>query len=154
MLAVSQKHCACPHSQCMCPPCPHCSGSRLLCPELSKASPGLYALPRSKPFRFRHLGSPQRHRLYWTCVLCTSLVQAAQVMRCLASVVTVTYRLPHPCHSVSGCTTSTSSQADVDCPEPQDILVSNEACLQLGRQCLSGAAIALFRLWLPLPACH
>ena len=30
----------------------------------------------------------------------------------------------------SGCTTGTPSQADVDCPEPQEVLVSKEACLQ------------------------
>ena len=29
-------------------------GSRLLSREVSEASPGLYALPRSKPLRFRH----------------------------------------------------------------------------------------------------
>ena len=33
--------------------------------ELSKASPGLCALPRSKPLGF--LGSPRRHRLGWAC---------------------------------------------------------------------------------------
>ena len=48
--------------------CLHCLGSRLLCQELSEASPGFYALPRSKLLRFRHLGSPQRCRLGWTCV--------------------------------------------------------------------------------------
>ena len=30
----------------------------------------------------------------------------------------------------SGCTTGTPSQADVDRPEPQEVLVSKEACLQ------------------------
>ena len=53
--------------------------------ELSKAGPGLCALPRSKLLRFRILGIPQRHRLCWACVLCPSQVQAAQVTRCLAS---------------------------------------------------------------------
>ena len=53
--------------------------------DLSKADPGLSALPRSKPLRFRFLGTPQRHRLGWACVLCPSQVQAAQVTRCLAS---------------------------------------------------------------------
>ena len=33
------------------------------------ASPGLPAPPRSKLLRFRHSGSPQRHRLGWACVL-------------------------------------------------------------------------------------
>ena len=89
-----------PPPWCMCPPCPHCSGSRLLHREPSEASPGLHELPRSKPLRFRHLGSPQRCTLGWACVLCPSQVQAVWVMRCLASAVATTYRLPHPCHSV------------------------------------------------------
>ena len=53
--------------------------------ELSKAGPGLCALPRSKPLRFRFLGTPQRRRLGWACVLCPSQVQAAQATRCLVS---------------------------------------------------------------------
>ena len=53
--------------------------------ELSKAGPGLCALPRSKPLRFRFLGIPQKHRLGWAFVLCPSQVRAAQVTRCLAS---------------------------------------------------------------------
>ena len=65
----------------------HCLGSRLLCWKLFEAGPGLYALPRSKPLRFRYWGTPQRHRLGWACVLCPSQVQAAQVTRCLASAV-------------------------------------------------------------------
>ena len=53
--------------------------------ELSKMGPGLHALPRSKQFRFRFLGTPQRCRLSWACVLCPSQVRAAQATRCLAS---------------------------------------------------------------------
>ena len=53
--------------------------------ELSKAGPGLCTLPRSKLLGFRFLGTPQRHRLSWACILCPSQVQAAQVTRCLAS---------------------------------------------------------------------
>ena len=53
--------------------------------ELTKAGPGLCALPRSKLLRFRFSGIPQRHRLCWACVLCPSQVQAAQATRCLAS---------------------------------------------------------------------
>ena len=100
VLAVSQPLWACPSSRCMCPPCPHCSGSRLLCQEPSKAGPGLYALPRSKPLRFRHSGSPQKRRLSWTCVLCPSQVRTAQVTRCLVSAVSATYHLLCPCRSV------------------------------------------------------
>ena len=53
--------------------------------ELSNAGPGLRALPRSKLFRFRFLGTPQSHRLGWACVLCPSHVWAVQVTKCLAS---------------------------------------------------------------------
>ena len=85
-----------PCSRHVCLPCPHYSGSRLLHREPSKAGPGPYAPPRSKPLKFRHSGSPQRRRLCWTCILWPSQVRAAQVTRCLASVVPVTYRLPRP----------------------------------------------------------
>ena len=53
--------------------------------ELSNAGPGLCALPRSKLFRFRFLGTQQRHRLGWACVLCPSQVWTVQVTKCLAS---------------------------------------------------------------------
>ena len=53
--------------------------------ELPKEGPGLHALPRSKPLRFRFLGTPQRHKLGWACVLCPSQVREAQETRCLAS---------------------------------------------------------------------
>ena len=49
--------------------------------ELSKAGPGLRALPRCILLRFWFSGTPQRHRLSWTCVLCLSQVRAAQVTR-------------------------------------------------------------------------
>ena len=100
MFAVSGLHRVCPRSQHVCFPCLHCLGSRLLCQELSEAGPGLYALLTSKPLRFRHSGSPQRHRLGWACVLCPSQIQAAQVTRCLASEVAATYCLPRPCRLV------------------------------------------------------
>ena len=73
--------------------------------ELSKAGPGLCALPSSKLLRFRFLGSPQRHRLSWACVLCPFQVQAAQATRCLASALSqvdsASYHLPGPRPSVS-----------------------------------------------------
>ena len=56
--------------------------------ELSKAGPGLCALPRSKLLRFMFSGTPQRHRLGWVCILCLSQVRAAQVTRCLARALT------------------------------------------------------------------
>ena len=52
--------------------------------DLSKVGPGLHALLRSKPLRFRFSGTPRGHRLGWACVLCPSPVRAAQVTRCLA----------------------------------------------------------------------
>ena len=52
---------------------------------LQGAGPGLCALPRSKPLRFRSSGTRQRYRLGWACILCPSPVWAAQVTRCLAS---------------------------------------------------------------------
>ena len=73
MLTVSQPHWVYPRRVCF--PCQHCLGSRLLFRELSEASPGLYALPKSKPLRFRYLDIPQRRRQGWACVLCTSQVQ-------------------------------------------------------------------------------
>ena len=95
VLSVSEPHWVCPCSRCMCPPGPHCSGSRLLHWEPTEASPELHAPPR-----FRLSGSPQRCRVSWACVLCPFQVRAAQVMRCLASTVAVTYHLPRPCHSI------------------------------------------------------
>ena len=83
--------------------------------ELSKVGPGLHALPRSKPLRFRFSGTPQRHRLYWAYVLCPSQVQAAQVTRYLASAVTPNWGLcliTSPILSAwfSGCATGVPSQ--------------------------------------------
>ena len=62
---------------------PGCSAGKL-----SKAGPGLRALPRSKLLRFRFSGTPQRHRLGWACTLCPSQARAAQVTRCLARALT------------------------------------------------------------------
>ena len=58
------------------------------------------------------------------------------MMRCLASTIAVTYRLPTiavtyrlPTTRLSSCTTGAPSQVDVDHPDPQEILVSKKACL-------------------------
>ena len=56
---------------------------------------------------------------------------AAQVMRCLVSAIAATYRLPATRLSI--CTSGAPSQADVDRPDPQEVLVSKEACLQFYR---------------------
>ena len=115
VLPVSQPHWVCPCSWCVWFPSLHCLGSRLFCQELSEAGPGWYALPRSKLLRFRFLGTPQRCRLGWACVLCPSQVRAAQVTRCLASAVAPRWRLqllasPVPAAGFSGCTTGAPSQ--------------------------------------------
>ena len=69
VFTVIQPHWVCPLSRHVCFPC---SDSRLLCWKLSASGPGLHALPRSKPLRFRFSGTLQRHRLTWGCVLHSS----------------------------------------------------------------------------------
>ena len=115
VLTESQTYWVCPHSWCVCFPNLYCSDSRLICQELFQVGPGLHALPRSKPLRFRFSGTPQRHRLYWAYVLCPSQVQAAQVTRYLASAVTPNWGLcliTSPILSAwfSGCATGVPSQ--------------------------------------------
>ena len=112
---MSQPHWACPRSRRVCFPCLHCLGPRLLCRKLSEAGPGLYALPRSKLLRFRYLGSPQRNRLSWACILYPSQVCAAQVTRCLVSAAAPRWWLqlitsPVPAAQFSGCRTGAPSQ--------------------------------------------
>ena len=103
-------------SRCVCFPSLHCSGSRLLCLQLSEAGPGLCALPRSKPFRFRFRfsGTPERRRLSRTCVLCPFHVWAAEATRCLASTVTprcgVSYTSPIPAAQFAGWQQACPSQ--------------------------------------------
>ena len=175
VLTVIQPHWVCPHSQRVYFPSLHCSDSRLLCRELSDVGPGLHEFPRSELLRFQFLGTPQRHRIGWAYILHPSQVRAAQVTRCLAHIVSPSWSLqlipsPAPATRFSGYTMGTPSQvycvsllgswslavtlwADVDRPESQEVLVSQEVCLQFGIGCLSGAAIAPFQLWLRLPAC-
>ena len=61
--------CACLglHSQ-----APGCSSG-----ALSKVGPAFCTLPRSNLLRFRFLGTPQRHRFSWVCVLCPSWVSSS-----------------------------------------------------------------------------
>ena len=98
--------------------------------ELSELGPGLRAVPRSKLLRFRFLGTLQRCRLGWACVLCPSQVRAAQVTRCLVS--TVTPRWESPSY----------------CPPPQFQLLG---FLGVQQACLLRCAVCLFwraNLWL------
>ena len=77
-------------------------------------------------------------------------------MRCLVRTIAATYRLPTA--RLSRYATGAPSQADVDRPDPQEVLVSKEACLQFYRECLSAGSIVPFRLWLPITGggmvCH
>ena len=137
--------------------------------ELSKAGPGFRALPRSKPLRFRFLGTPQRHRLSWACVLCPSQVQAAQATRCLASahspsaVCLITSLVPaaqfpgcaaasQVCHVslLRSWSLAAILLTDVNYPGFQEDLVSNwEPARSLIGDATSGAEFPFsFQLWL------
>ena len=131
----------------------HHSGSRLLHREPSEASPRLHAPPQSKPLKLRHSRSLQRCRLGWACIFCPSQVRVAQVFgergHCNLS--------PFPPLLLTFLGVQLApliSPLLGDCPEPQEVLVSKGACLQFGRQCLSGAAIAPFLALLALAACN
>ena len=82
------------HGMCACPvytaQAPGCSAE-----ELSKVGSGFCVLARSKMLRFWFSGTPQRHRLSWTCVLCPSQVLGAQAIRCLVSTLSQAVRLNH-----------------------------------------------------------
>ena len=105
VLTVSRPHWVCPHSRRVCFPSLHCSGSRLLCQELSEADPGLHAFPSSTPLRFRFSGTPQRCRLTWWGLHFVPFpgpsCSGDQVLgkHSRPQVGAVTYRLPHPCCS-------------------------------------------------------
>ena len=131
VLVVSRPHRVCPRSQRVCFPSLHCSDSRLLCWKLSDMGPGLHALPRSKTLRFRFLGTPQRHRLSWACVLCPFQVRGAQATRCLVSTLfqlgSTSYYLPSHsplvswvlCKSaISGVPCVSSGELFSDCDPP------------------------------------
>ena len=89
--------------------------------ELSKAAPVLHSLPMCRLLRFRFSGTPQRHRLSWTCVLCPSQVQTAQATRCLVSAlcqvcVVCLITSPVPATQFPGCAARALSQ--VCCVSP------------------------------------
>ena len=168
VLAVSAPHWVCLCSLHVCFPHLHCSGC--FAAELSKAGPGLHALPRSKLLSFRFSCTPQRHRLSWVCVFRPSQVQAAQATRILVSTLSqdgsASYHLPGPSPLVSGCAAGVPSQVchvsrlgswdspgDVSRPGSQEDLVSNwESACNLVEGAISGAEIAPCWLWLS-PAC-
>ena len=75
-----QPHWICPRSRCVLSP----STLLRLQAALQGVGPELCALPRPKPLRFRFLGTPQRRRQGWACVLCLP-AGAAQAARSLMS---------------------------------------------------------------------
>ena len=125
-LCCSARNCPRPALACMhLPILSHSgSGTQEVLRGADSVGPALCALSRSEQLR------------WWS-------VWRAQSLRLITS--------PVPDARFSGCTTVAPSQADVECPEPQEVLVSKEACLQFGRLCLSRAEIARFWLWLPVP---
>jgi len=115
--------------------------------ELSKAGPGLCALPRTKLLRFRFLDTPQRHRLRWACILCPLQVGASSsgdhvLGEHSPQVGGSSYHLPCPSRLFPGCAAGALSQVchvsplgswslaatllvDVNCSGSQEDLVSN-----------------------------
>ena len=123
-------------SQCLSPtgPAPahstHCSGSTLPHREPSEAGPRLHAPPRSKPLR---LSTQEALRGADLVGLGLRFVpfpgpSSPGVWRARS------LRLwPFPVAQFSGSTAGVPSQADDNRPEPPEVLVSKEACLQFGR---------------------
>ena len=116
------------------------SGSRVLHKGADLVGPAFCTLPRSKQLRCLASSVTPSLRL---CFI-TSPVPAAQFSGCTTGVPS------QVCHVslLWGCSLAATLPADVDHPESQEVLVSKEVCLQFGIGCLSGAAIALFWLWL------
>ena len=175
VLTVSGPHWVCPNSQRVCFPGLHCSGSRLLSWELSKVGPGLHALPRSKPLRFRlllrystkaqtqldlplvpfpgpsSLGDQvvgeHSHPQVW-CVFSPPPSQPLGFLggsRCA--------RLRYAMCLFWGADPCCDSLGGCQPPRiPRSLGRQMGACLQFCRGCPSGAEIAPFWLWLPPPA--
>ena len=86
-------------------------------PGLSCSSSGTQVVPRGTDWlglRFGPFPGPS-----------SSGVWRAWSLRLIAS--------PVPAAQFSGCTAGAPPQADGDCPEPREVLVSKEACLQFHR---------------------
>ena len=93
--------------------------------ELSKAGPGLRALPRAKLLRFRLLGTPHGCKRGWACAMCPSQVRAAQATRCLVSAHSPLGRCislpPGPSPSVS-CVHGVSADSGVWCVSSGELI--------------------------------
>ena len=119
------------------------SGSRVLHKGTDSVGPAFCALPRFKQLRW-----PGAWRV-WLLWLIASPVPAAQFSGCTMGAHSQVCRVS----LLGSWSLAATLPADVNCPESQEVLVSNEACLQFSSACLSGVAIVPFWLWLPLPAC-
>ena len=88
-------------------------------PGLSRSGPGTQVVLRgADSVGPAFCALPRSEQLRWC-------VWQEQSLRLIAS--------PFPATRFSGCITSAPSQVDDDGPEPQEVLVSKEACLQFGR---------------------
>ena len=98
------------------------SGTQVVLSGADLVGPAFCALPRSQ-----HLGclASAVTVAYRPSRQSSSGVRRARSLRLIAS--------PVPAAQFSGCTAGAPSQADDDCPEPQEVLVSKEVCLQFGR---------------------
>ena len=119
------------------------SGTQVLHKGADSVGPAFCALPRSKQVRW-----PGSWRV-WSLQLIASPVPATRFSGCTTGAPSQVCRVS----LLGSWSLAVTLLADVNHPESQEVFVSNEACLQFGRWCLSGAAIACFRLWLPSPAC-
>ena len=121
------------------------SGSQVLLKGADSVGPAFCDLPRSEQLRrpgaWRAQSPPGGG-----CVLSPSLLLGFLGKTCVPSQVCAVSLL-------GSWSLAATLLADVDHPESQEVLVSNKACLQFGRGCLSGAMIAPFWLRLPPPAC-
>ena len=162
-------------SRCVCFPSLHCSGSRLLCLELSEVGPGMRALPRSKPLWFRlllrystkaqtRLDLPlvpfpgpsssgdqvlgeHSHPQVW-CVLSPP---PSQLLRFLGGSRCASLR--YAMCLFWGADPCCDSLGGCQPPRiPRSLGRQMGACLRFCRGCPSGAEIAPFWLWLPPPA--
>ena len=124
------------------------SGSWVLHKDTDMVGPAFCALPRSEQLRWPDawwVQSPPRCGVNLT----DSPVPAAQFSGYTMGVPSQVCRVS----LLGSWSLAVTLPADVDHPESQEVLVSNRACFQFGKGCLSGAVISPFQLWLPLPAC-
>ena len=122
------------------------SGSRVLHKGTNLVGPAFCALPRSEQFRWCLASAVTPS---WRLCLIASPIAASRFSVCTMGVPSQVCHVSLP----RSWSLAVTLLVDVNHPESQEVLVSNEACLQFSRGCLSGAMIARLWLWLPSPAC-